>query len=129
MTFPLAKFRPMFPAFDDTADAVIYGAADMARCYLPKGCGDCEEQLWMLATAHLLKLRQDEAGGNAAAGAVQSATVGRVTVTLAQPSGGRSEQAQWFAMSPYGLQFLALRKRCAGVPRYVGGGGASLPWR
>lgn len=129
MTFPLADFRVLYPAFEAVSDSVVGTVAESAKCWIPSSCVDCSDQLWMLATAHLLKLRSDAAQGTAATGAMQSATVGSVSVTMAQPTGGRTEQAQWFSMTPYGVQFLALRRTCAGLPRYVNGSGASLPWR
>lgn len=64
----------------------------------------------MLMTAHLLYLRNKIASGQSA-GAVASASIDKVSVTLAQPS-DRGERAMWLAASPYGGQFLALEERC-----------------
>lgn len=131
MSFPLGEFRILFPAFADVDDAVVEAVAGLAECYLPRGksCSDCAGQLWMLIVAHMLKLRSDESSGGGGVGAVTSASVGSVSVSFATAPIGNSAQAAWFAITPYGLQFLALRKRCYGLPRYVGGSPASRPWR
>lgn len=129
MTFPLAQFRILYPAFADVDDPAVLAVAEAAECYLPSGCDGCADQLWMLAAAHMLKLRADEESGNASVGAVTAASVGSVSVSFAAAPVGTSAQKAWWAITPYGLQFLALRKRCAGLPRYVGGSPASRPWR
>lgn len=126
--FDAAAFKALFPAFNTLlADETIEAVAVMAECYLNK-CGKCYDQLLMLLVAHMLKLRQSEADGDNV-GNMTSASVDGVSVSFTAPPSSASESAYWFGLTPYGQQFLALNKRCSGVPRYVGGSGERAAFR
>ena len=120
--FPLDKFRALFPIGDRFDDDVINAVAEMALCYLNK-CGGCFDQLWQLLVAHMLKLREVEESGDMS-GIITSATIDKVSVSLAAPPVGSSAE-HWYGLTPFGVQFLALNKRCGGGGFYVG----SMPER
>ena len=120
MAFPLASFRALYPAFAGVDDAVVLALSESAACYVSGSEECCEEQLWMLATAHLLQLQADALAGSQKAGAITSASVGSVSVGFAAPPAG-TQSAHWFNLTPYGAQYLVLNKRCNGAPRYIGG--------
>lgn len=125
--FPLAKFRVLYPAFDEVADEVVLAVAELGECFLSKCDESCTEQAWMLITAHMLYLRGKEEAGESQPGAVTSASIDRVSVSFAAPPAGTSEDF-WFGMTPYGQQLLALLTRCragSASPFYVG----SMPER
>jgi len=121
MDFPLAKFRILFPVFSAVTDGIVLTVAEWAQCYTSgRGC-ECNEQLWMLITAHLLQLRLNaEAGNGGVPGAVASATIDKVSVSFqAPPAAG--PWSHWLNLTSYGQQFLALAKRCSAGGFYVGG--------
>lgn len=121
MIFPLAEFRILYPQFVGFTDELILLLSEQALCYFSKSCGaECVNQLWMLAVAHMLQLRQNEMDGNTASGAVASATIDKVSVSFAQAPSGTSSQ-HWFNLTPYGQQFLVQNKRCNGGVRFIGG--------
>lgn len=118
--FPFEKFRLLYPQFAGFSDAVISLIAGQAECYLAAYCaGRCDEQLWMLLVAHMLQLRLDAEDGNSATGAVTSASIDKVSVSFAAPSSA-SSWAHWLNLTPFGLQFQALYKRCSSGGRYTG---------
>ncbi|CUJ80695.1 MULTISPECIES: DUF4054 domain-containing protein [Achromobacter] len=121
MDFPLAKFRILFPMFSAVPDDVVLVVAEWAQCYTSgRGC-QCNEQLWMLITAHLLQLRLNAESGNVGApGALASATIDKVSVSFQAPPATDS-WSHWLNLTPYGQQFLALSKSCAAGGLYVGG--------
>ncbi|PWF25055.1 DUF4054 domain-containing protein [Corticimicrobacter populi] len=119
--FPLDKFRILFPMFATVTDGIVLAVAEWAECYTSgRGC-KCNEQLWMLITAHLLQLRLNaEAGNGGAPGAIASATIDKVSVSFQAPPAADS-WSHWLNLTPYGQQFLALAKSCAAGGVYVGG--------
>ncbi|GAB1830099.1 DUF4054 domain-containing protein [Achromobacter xylosoxidans] len=121
MDFPLAKFRILFPMFNAIPDDVVLAVAEWAQCYASgRGC-KCDEQLWMLITAHLLQLRLNASRGNGGLpGALASATIDKVSVSFQAPPATDS-WSHWLNLTPYGQQFLALSKSCTAGGLYVGG--------
>lgn len=127
MDFPLATFRILYPQFDAVEDAVVGAVATSALCYLGECGGDCYEQLWMLAVAHMLQLRANQSSGSAAPGAVVSAGIDKVSVSFAAPPAGTASD-HWFNLTPFGMEYLALASKCkatASAGFYVG----SMPER
>jgi len=121
MDFPLAKFRILFPMFSAVPDDVVLVVAEWAQCYTSgRGC-QCNAQLWMLITAHLLQLRLNaESGNGGAPGALASATIDKVSVSFQAPPATDS-WSHWLNLTPYGQQFLALSKSCTAGGVSVGG--------
>lgn len=125
MSFPTADFKALYPAFSEDCSKVIELIAEQALAYVPKKCKGVYQQLWLAATAHMMHLRHDAESGSSKAGAVSSASVGGVSVSFATAPANTSQKA-WFSITPYGLEFLALRARCSSPVRYIGGRGQ---WR
>lgn len=122
MAFSLPTFRTLYPEFDDIADLTVTATASQADCYVPTVCsGPCGDAMLMAMVAHLLSLRASIAAGGGRA--VQSATEGSVSVSMAAPSDGRA-RALWLNGTPYGQQYAALEQRClsgkAAAGRYFG---------
>lgn len=127
MEFPIAKFRTLYPMFNDIDDETVLVVAELGECYLSKCNGACYEQAWMLVVAHMLALRAVQDDPDAPSGIVTSASIGSVSVSYAAPPAGTSED-HWFNLTPYGQQLLALLTKCKagnGSPFYVG----SMPER
>lgn len=120
-TFPLAKFRALFPQYDEVPDDTVEAQAEMAWCFAQgRGCS-CSSQMWLLLTAHLLAVAANMAdNGGAVAGVVTSTSIGKISVSFAAPPAG-SDWSYWLQLSPYGQQFLALYQVCSSAPAYVGG--------
>ena len=116
----IAKFKQMYPVFNDVSDDVILMMVDKAECYVDKSKCKCYEQLLFLVVAHLLYLREQQEQGNNNTSAIASATIDKVSISYQAPT-STSSISQWFNLSPYGIEYLALNKRCNGMPRYVGG--------
>src|SRR5690625_4262524 len=116
MEFPIAKFRILYQQFVAVADDVVLAFAEQAECFISLyGC-ECSDQLWMLMVAHMLQLRANAESGNAAPGAITSASIDKVSVSFAAPTSS-SAWSHWLNLTPFGQQFLALDNRCN-----VGGG-------
>ena len=116
----IAKFKQMYPVFNDVSDDIIEMMVDRAECYVDKSKCKCYEQLLFLVVAHLLYLREQQEQGNNNTSAIASATIDKVSISYQAPT-STSSISQWFNLSPYGIEYLALNKRCNGMPRYVGG--------
>ncbi|MFY4822022.1 DUF4054 domain-containing protein [Aliarcobacter butzleri] len=116
----IAKFKQMYSIFNDISDDVIEMMVDKAECYVNKSKCKCYEQLLFLVVAHLLYLREQQEQGNNNTSAIASATIDKVSISYQAPT-STSSISQWFNLSPYGIEYLALNKRCNGMPRYVGG--------
>ena len=116
----IAKFKQMYPVFNDVSDDVIEMMVDKAECCVNKSKCKCYEQLLFLVVAHLLCLREQQEQGNNNTSAIASATIDKVSISYQAPT-STSSISQWFNLSPYGIEYLALNKRCNGMPRYVGG--------
>lgn len=72
-----------------------------------------------LMTAHLLKLADLIADGNAA-GLVSAAGVDKINVTLVPPPVA-TQYRWWLSLTPYGAQLLALLQAKAAGGLYIGG--------
>ena len=116
----IAKFKQMYSIFNDISDDVIEMMVDKAECYVNKSKCKCYEQLLFLVVAHLLYLREQQEQGNNNTSAIASATIDKVSISYQAPT-STSSISQWFNLSPYGIEYLALNKRCNGMPRYIGG--------
>lgn len=127
-TFPLEKFRLLYPQFAEVSDETVEAQAEMALCFAgARGCS-CSEQMWMLLTAHLLQLAANmAANGGGVAGPVTGSSIGKVSVSFASPPVG-TDWNYWLALTPYGLQFAALYQAC-NVASYVGGRGERAGFR
>ena len=122
--------RSKIPAFADTGkytDETLTGILDTATCYIStKNCGPlrgkCREQAICLMAAHLLTLRERTAqGGNAGmAGAVASASVGNVSVSLVTPP-NLDQYQYWMNQTTYGAELMRLLAIFANGGFYVGG--------
>lgn len=117
--FSLEAFRALYPQFADLSDAQILATAEQAECFLAGGGCACTDQRLQLMVAHLLTLgRQAQAGGVVAQ--VTGASVDKVSVSIAAaPS--RDAWGYWLALTPYGLQLMALLKVCSAGGLFVGG--------
>lgn len=116
----IAKFKLMYPKFNDIDDTVIEMITDKADCYVNKSNCKCYEQLLFLVIAHMLYLREQQEQGNNNTSAIASATIDKVSISYQTPI-STSSMSQWFNLSPYGIEYLALNKRFNGMPRYIGG--------
>lgn len=106
-------FRAQFCAFKDQGlypDSCITVNWDMATCYFqdnnPCFTDSCTRLILNSLTAHLLELNNIITSGESV-GVVTSATIDKVTVTLAPPPG----EDQWdrrLSSTPYGAQAQAL---------------------
>lgn len=120
MSFPLEKFRILYPAFDDIADDVVEEFAELSRCFADaRGC-KCSDQAWMSLTAHLLQLREDASSGTGKPGAIASASIDKVSVSFQSAPSGDS-WSYWLSSTPYGQQAAALLKSCSAGGMYAGG--------
>jgi len=122
--FDISAFRSAFPAFaSETAypDALITAQSEMGLCYInPEGMNCCGELAWQLVTAHLLYINAQIAGESSPQGQVSSASVGSVSVSITPPP-TKGGFAYWLGMTPYGLQLVALLKKCSVGGAYIGG--------
>lgn len=122
--------RTRIPAFADTSkytDETLSGILDTATCYVStKNCGPlrayCREQAICLMAAHLLTLRERTAqGGNAGVGgAVASASVGNVSISMVTPP-NQDQYQYWMNQTPYGAELMRLLAIYANGGLYVGG--------
>lgn len=130
-TIDVTNFRLLFPAFADTVkfpDAYLTAQWAMATAYISPwdsrlAAGNKLQQALNLMTAHLMQLNVSIAAGGAtpSVGVLQSATIDKVSVTMAAPPTGTSGWKYWLASSPYGLQLWALLRMLAGPGFYIGG--------
>lgn len=129
VTVSLAAFYRQFPEFDTPEYAKIAPICfDRAQLYIAtvyKGCarlsGDKRALAIYLLTAHLSQLSLNNAANNGQIGQVASASVDGVSIAYAQLPSATDAWSYWLALSPYGLQLLALLETLTAVPFYVGG--------
>lgn len=117
MNFDLTSWRLLFPQFNGVPDAVVLTHADQSACYIDSTCAD--DCAIYLMVAHLLQLAANAAAGTPG-GQITTATIDKVSVTVAQAPGTDSYR-YWLNSTPYGQQLLALLARCAVGGTYVGG--------
>ncbi|UNY40211.1 hypothetical protein KLEP174_gp10 [Pseudomonas phage vB_PcuM_ KLEP17-4] len=117
MAFDLAVFRELYPQFASVSDAAVNAAAAQAGCYIDSTCAD--DCAIYLMVAHLLQLAANIAA-NTPSGQITSASIDKVSVTVAQAPGTSAYQ-YWLNGTPYGQQLAALLARCSAGGLYVGG--------
>lgn len=118
MTFDLAAFRALYPQFASVSDATVNANAAQALCYIAETCADaCALNLMV---AHLLQLAQNATDGTPG-GQITSASIDKVSVTVAQAPGATNSYTYWLNSTPYGQQLAALLARCAAGGTQVGG--------
>lgn len=117
LTFDVAEFRTMFPAFaDDTAfpDATLQMYWDQATCYISdvgnygRLQGTCRQLVLNYMTAHIAQISVIIASGDTP-NLATSASVGDVSVSM-NPPPLTSQFGWWLSTTPYGQQALALLK-------------------
>jgi hypothetical protein len=126
-TFDPAGFRASFPEFADPAqwpDALLARMNGTALIHIParpgkRLHGEARELAISYMTAHLLKLEHAAVTGSTT-GLVTSATVDKVSVTLAPPP-VNTQRDWWYGLTPYGSALQALLKSKAAGGLYVGG--------
>lgn len=118
MAFVLATFRELYPQFDDVSDDVVELTATQALCYIGSTCAD--DCAIYLMVAHLLQLAAN-ASNNLPGGQITSASIDKVSVTVAQAPGSNNSYTYWLNSTAYGQQLAALLARCAVGGTYVGG--------
>lgn len=143
----IPSFRLAFPAFASMAqypDATISLNWDMATAFLGAResyiyVGTQQQTALNLLTAHLLALAIGIASGSTSSGgAVTSATIDKVSVTMTAPTTDSGWQF-WLSGTPYGMQLWALLSMIGAGGRYIGGsperfgfrrvgGGFGPPW-
>ena len=127
--FDVARFRKMFPQFaDDQAypDEILEMYWDLAICFISDEEGatclsdDCHEKALYYVTAHIVTISTRAEGGGTT-GLVTSATVGRVSATVAEYPAGSDSWKYFMGQTPYGQIVVALFKKCSVGGFYVGG--------
>lgn len=129
VTFDVAEFRVLFPAFPETE---AYTAATL-NAYFAAACnyispenygwlqGEKRKQALYLMTAHLTALNTMILSGQTPQ-MVQSSNVDRVSVTLVPPPVSDKNQWQWWmSLTPYGAQILAMLQVHSVGGFYIGG--------
>lgn len=118
MSFDLVLFRELYPQFECVADSTVLAQASQAHCYLGPACNDsCALNL---IVAHLLQLSIN-AAKKLPGGQITSATIDKVSVTVAQAPGSTNGYIYWLNSTPYGMQLSALLARCSAGGISVGG--------
>lgn len=125
--FDVDKFRSTFPSFNNGVlytDAMLEGFYTDAGFFV-SGCG-CDdegnrrERMLYLMTAHLTYL-QNSMMEDGDISITQSASVDKVSISLAMPPYGTSPWKFWLNTSPYGKQLLALLTFVSAGGKYIGG--------
>ena len=126
-TFDVDAFREQFPQFENTTtfpDAVLQQYWNAATCYINPNdfCwlhDDCLQLALNLMTAHLTALsvliQQNQTPGYE-----QSATIGKVSVSLTPPP-NKNQWQWWLNTTPYGMQLLTLLQAKSAGGFYIGG--------
>lgn len=116
--FVLATFRALYPQFDTVADATVLAQSLQADCYIGSTCSDACGLYLMVA--HLLQLAANGAAGTPG-GQITSASIDKVSVTVAAAPGATNSYIYWLNSTPYGQQLAALLARCSVGGAHVGG--------
>lgn len=130
MARDLATFRLLFPEFPtgSTEDTGIQFWIDRAVVYLHEPVwGDCFDDAVLYWAAHKLALSNGRSNGGAvngvgSSGVIQSASVDGVSTSFAvsrSATNGNEADAQ-YNRTPYGQEFLALRRGCLSSGRLAG---------
>ena len=125
MAADLSTFRICYPEFDPVADAAVQVWIDKSANYLnPDSWSDCFDDAVLARSAHTLALSQARIAAAQAingavvvpggSGAITSSSVGGVSTGYAATGASSSERNSdaWYAQTPYGQEFLALRESC-----------------
>ncbi len=119
MAFDLAAFRILYPQFASVPDATVNAKAVEAGCFLAdSACAD--DCALNLMVAHLLQLMANATAG-LPGGQITSASIDKVSVTVAQAPGSTSSYTYWLNSTPFGQQLAALLARCGAGGTHVGG--------
>ena len=127
-TLDIAAFRAAYPMFTDPpyTDAFLNAQwlvvtcliDDMDSCALS---GECLQQALYLMLAHVAWLTMSATGGGGGIGGVKtSATIDKVSVTVAAPPFKDGWQ-YWLGQTPFGLQLWALLSAKSAGGWYFGG--------
>lgn len=128
----IPEFRQRFPAFAMDAaypDLAIETQWAMATLYASDTAYACLQDsqalVLQLYTAHLLALQAGPCAGVGAApgqgGITTSASIDKVSVSMAQPPFGTSPWRYWLNLTPFGAQLLALLAARSAGGSYHGG--------
>lgn len=118
MAFDLPTFRSLYPQFSSVSDEAVTLTAGQGDCYISSTCAD--DCAIYLMVAHLLQLSQNAASGTPG-GQVVSASIDKVSVSVAQAPGANNSYTYWLNSTPYGQQLAALLARCAAGGTHAGG--------
>lgn len=119
MAFDLAAFRILYPQFALVPDETVNAQAVQAECFL-SGMACADACALNLMVAHLLQLSANGAAGTPG-GQITSASIDKVSVTVAQAPGSTNSYMYWLNSTPFGQQLAALLARCASGGTHVGG--------
>jgi hypothetical protein len=116
------EFRIRFPEFSDDqeySDARITLFLDDAICFIgnsaARWCSQCLfDKAKCYLAAHLLwKATLTEAGDTTSSlGSITTKTAGGVSVTRSAGTTDRSLSDDFYASTPYGIQYMNIRNRC-----------------
>lgn len=127
MTLDIPTFRALFTAYSDETnypDEVLNQWYEIGKCYVKDNdCvlpDECRGQALMAMLAHLLYIQDQVKAGNQAR-VINSATEGKVSVSLAEPPYS-SNFSYWLNCSPYGPQVLAMLEVAFAGGGWVGDG-------
>lgn len=128
LMFDIPGFRVQFPFFSDETqwpDARLQGCWDSATCHISpveNQCisGSCLRRAVNLMTAHLCQLSNVALAGDSG-GVVNSASIGRVSVSITPPPFGGDQWSWWLNQTVYGQELEALLsvKKVGG--QFIGG--------
>ncbi|MPW31952.1 DUF4054 domain-containing protein [Agarivorans sp. B2Z047] len=124
MNADLPTFRALYPEFSSIGDEVVQIYIDDADEHLSEQAwGRCYAKALLSYVAHNLALSQNRQANSATNddGVVESSPMGVVSsasadglsvgFTVPQSASSNAKDA-WYWQTPYGQQFLALRKQC-----------------
>lgn len=119
----LNDFISQFPEFANNERA--QGMLTRATCYISLDnygylTEDCRVLAVYLFAAHLLTLQDNVSNGNTSGGIEQSATIDKVSVTMAIPTSHDAFE-YWLNQTAYGQELLALLASKIATPLYVNG--------
>lgn len=124
LTADLVTFRLAYPEFQTVSDAAVQFRLDDAIEQLNEAAwGLCYAKAVLSYAAHELALSQariaaasvDEDNGAvsiAPTGQITQASAEGLSVSFAGPSQGEGADSAYFAQTPYGQNYLALRRQC-----------------
>lgn len=106
-------FKTRFPEFDAAqVDAKLPVLVDAYPCYWGGDYEECGKEIVLNLLAHLLVVTTK--GGDEGAKAIQSKSVGNVSVSYGQEFPPASNRMAWFNATKYGKQFLLLTRHRQG---------------